>query len=104
MSCACSNLNLVTGGRVYRYRRRIEKTAMKFENLSDVKKAFRFLKKNREAAICIDNISLFWDSVQNYEHGTLTCRTYTPGTLNYKECIWSFEGCKQHFYAVYKNK
>ncbi len=70
--------------------------------LKDIKKAFHFLKSDYSVAIQIDNIVLFWDAVQNFEYGTLSAREYDSNG-NYKEFIWDYDGCKNNYYAIYKN-
>lgn len=67
----------------------------------DVKKAFRFLKKDYRNAIQIDNTILYWDTIKNYEYGTLFAREYSGS--NYNEFIWDYDGCKNNYYAIYKN-
>ena len=68
----------------------------------DVKKAFRFLKKDYKNAIQIDNTVLFWDNITNFEYGTLSAREY-DGANSYKEFIWDYDGCKNNYYTIYKN-
>lgn len=68
--------------------------------LQDLKKAFSFLKRERSVAIGIDDTILFWENGQNFEYGTLTAREYEG--MNYKEYIWSFDGCKKYFYDQLK--
>ena len=70
--------------------------------LKDIQKAFRFLKSDYNVAISINNTVLFWDSLQNFEYGTLTAREY-DNNHNYNEFIWSYDGCKNNYYAIYKN-
>lgn len=70
--------------------------------LKDIKKAFHFLKSDYNVAIQIDNTVLFWDAMQNFEHGTLSAREYDSNG-NYKEFIWDYDGCKSNYYAIYKN-
>ena len=67
----------------------------------DIKKAFRFLKKDYKNAIQIDNTVLYWDNMTNFEYGTLSAREYDGAS--YKEFIWDYDGCKKNYYAIYKN-
>lgn len=69
-------------------------------SLEDLKKAFRFLKKEYMNVIQIDNIVLYWDTMQNFEYGTLTAREYDGN--NWKEYSWDFEGCKKSYYEKKK--
>lgn len=72
---------------------------------SDIKKAFRFLKNERFAAIEIDNITLVWNSLQDFAHKSLTCREYDAVNPNsYEEYLWDFEGCKNHYYQMYREE
>lgn len=68
----------------------------------DIKKAFRFLKKDWKVALQIDNTILFWDTMINFEYGTLTAREYDDNG-NYNEFIWDYDGCKNNYYVIYKN-
>ena len=43
---------------------------------SDLQVALRRLKKDRDAAISIDNRSVFWDNCTDFTNGTLTVRTF----------------------------
>ena len=67
----------------------------------DVKKAFRFLKKYHNNAIQIGSTVLYWDSMTNFEYGTLSAREYDGASYN--EFIWDYDGCKKNYYAIYKN-
>lgn len=68
----------------------------------DVKKAFRFLKSDYKVTIVINNTVLYWSSLQNFEYGLLDAREYDDKG-NYKEFNWSYEGCKNNYYSIYKN-
>ena len=70
--------------------------------MMDIKKAFRFLKKDYKNAIQIDNTILYWDNITNFEYGTLSAREY-DGANSYKEFIWDYDGCKNNYYTIYKN-
>lgn len=72
----------------------------KNETLADIKKAFHFLKNNHDATIQINNSIFYWDSLQNFEYKTLTCREYKENS--YTEVIWDYEGCKNNYYTIYK--
>ena len=73
------------------------------ESLKDIKKAFLFLKNNYNAAIQIDNVVLFWDTMQGFEYKTLECREY-DNVGGYKSCSWDYDGCKNYYYNIYKEK
>ena len=70
--------------------------------LDDIKKAFRFLKRDHKNAIQINNTVLYWDNMTNFEYGTLSAREY-EGNNSYKEFIWDYDGCKNNYYAIYKD-
>ena len=74
------------------------------ENFSfeDIKKAFRFLKKDYKNAIQIENTVLVWDSITDFKYGTLSAREYDENR-NYKEFLWDYNGCKNNYYKIYKN-
>lgn len=42
----------------------------------DFLKAMRYMKKNYDTALEIDNIVCFWDSTQNFEYETVTVHAY----------------------------
>lgn len=69
---------------------------------NDIKKAFRFLKKDYKNAIQINNTILYWDSISNFEYGLLDAREYDDGR-NYKEFSWDYDGCKNNYYNIYKD-
>ena len=71
-------------------------------DFSDLKKAFARLKTDKSTAISIDNYILYWDTMQNFEHGLLSCREY-EAVNSYDNYEWSFEGCKKFFYDLIKN-
>ena len=71
------------------------------ETLADIKKAFHALKSSYSVAIQINNTVLFWDSMQNFEYGTLTAREYDDNH-SYNEFIWDYDGCKKNYYAIYR--
>ena len=73
----------------------------KDETLADVKKAFHALKSRYSVAIQINNTVLFWDSLQNFEYGTLTAREY-DSSHSYNEFIWDYDGCKNNYYNIYR--
>ena len=70
--------------------------------LKDIQKAFRFLKSDYSAAIQINSTVLFWDSLQNFEYGTLTAREY-DNNHSYNEFIWDYGGCKKNYYTIYRS-
>ena len=72
------------------------------ETLKDIQKAFRFLKSDHDVTIQINNTVLFWDTLQNFEYGTLTAREY-DNNGNYSEFIWDYDGCKNNDYWIDKN-
>jgi hypothetical protein len=71
-------------------------------DFNDLKKAFSALKKDRNFAIQIDNYCLIWDTIADFEHGSLTCYEYEAANSR-KEYLWSFESCKKHFYSMFKD-
>ena len=73
----------------------------KYETLKDIQKVFRFLKSDHDVTIQIISTVLFWDTMQNFEYGTLTAREY-DNNHSYKEFIWDYDGCKKNYYAIYR--
>ena len=67
----------------------------------DIKKVFRFLKQNYRHSIEIRNVVLYWDTMEDFEYGTLTARQYTDA-YNYDEFSWDYDGCKKSYYDMYK--
>ena len=72
-------------------------------NFSDLKKVFSYLKSHYDIGVVIDNYVLYWDSIQNFQYGTLSCKE-TDTINSYKEYIWDFDGCKKFFYSLIKNQ
>lgn len=72
---------------------------------SDIKKAFRFLKNERFAAIQVNNIIFTWNNVQDFKYKSLTCQEYDAvNPYTYKEYLWDFEGCKNYYYKRYREE
>ena len=69
---------------------------------SDIKKAFRFLKKDYNNAIQINKTVLYWNTITDFEYGVLSAREYSDGR-NYEEFIWDYDGCKDNYYKIYKD-
>ena len=72
----------------------------KYSELTNSVKLLQML--NNDVTIQINNTVLFWDTLQNFEYGTLTCREY-DNNGNYTEFIWDYNGCKNNYYWIYKN-
>ena len=72
-------------------------------NFSDLKKVFAYLKSNYSISVVIDQYVLYWDSMQDFQYKTLSCKE--SDTVNsYKEYIWDFDGCKKFFYSLIKTE
>ncbi len=59
------------GGREYTEDRKDNATA------EDVKKAFNYLKKDKDAAIEFHSIVVDWETTQNFDNGVVTVRDYS---------------------------
>lgn len=62
----------------------------------DFLKAMRHMKKNYDTAIEIDNIVCFWDSMQDFEHETVTVHAYDNANSR-KEYIQDFTCFKKEW-------
>ena len=72
-------------------------------NFSDLKKVFAYLKSNYNVGVVIDQYVLYWDSMQDFQYKTLSCKE-SDAVNSYKEYIWDFDGCKKFFYSLIKNQ
>lgn len=72
-------------------------------NFSDLKKVFSYLKTHYNIGVVIDKYILYWDTMQNFEYGLLSCKEYEASN-SYKEYEWDFDGCKKFFYSLIKNQ
>ena len=70
-------------------------------NFSDLKKVFAYLRTHYNIGVEIDKYVLFWDSMQNFEYGLLSCKE-SDAVNSYKEYEWDFDGCKKFFYDLLK--
>lgn len=71
-------------------------------DFNDLKKAFSALKKDHNFAVQIDNYCLIWNTITDFEHGSLTCYEYEAANSR-NEYLWSFESCKKYFYSMFKD-
>lgn len=67
---------------------------------SDLAKAFLFFSKNNDAAVQIDDMAVYWDSISDYEKKTVSVRIYSG--MNYTEGKMPFEELKKNFYKKFK--
>lgn len=44
--------------------------------VDDLKKAFRAMRKSHDFAVHVNNTSIVWDSLTDFENGIVTVRTY----------------------------
>jgi Ca2+-binding EF-hand superfamily protein len=65
---------------------------------SDLKKAFVFFGKNHNAAIGMENLILYWDSMTDYDNRIVSVRGYDHGS--YSEEKKSFDKVKKEIYAM----
>ena len=68
---------------------------------SDLQVALRRLKKDRDAAINIDNRSVLWDSCTDFTNGILTVRTFESYNAYDTDEI-SFEAFKKRIYKQFE--
>lgn len=83
------------GNRIY-----TEDTKTNFTK-SDLTKAFLFLSKNNDAAIQIDDMVIYWDSIADHDQKMVSVRIYNNGS--YTEGKFPFEEIKKNFYKKFKN-
>lgn len=83
------------GNRIY-----TEDTKTNFTK-SDLTKAFLFFSKNNDAAIQIDDMVIYWDSITDHDQKMVSVRIYNSGS--YTEGKFSFEEIKKNFYKKFKN-
>lgn len=72
-------------------------------NSADLKKVFAYLRTHYNIGVEIDKYVLYWDSMQNFEYGLLSCRE-SDAVNSYKEYEWDYDGCKKFFYRLIKNQ
>lgn len=73
------------------------------ENYSkeDVKKAFLFISKERNATIQKENIIYFWDSFTDFDNRIMTVRTFdTLNLRSYTDSKMAFDKAKKECYAT----
>lgn len=68
---------------------------------NDLIKSFMFLSKNNDAAIQIDDMVIYWDSIADYKKKMVSVRMYSG--MNYTEGKFPFEEIKKNFYKKFKN-
>lgn len=68
---------------------------------SDLAKAFLFLSKNHDAAIQIDDMVIYWDSIADHEQKMVSVRIYN--NRSYTEGKFSYEEIKKNFYKKFKD-
>lgn len=64
---------------------------------SDLQVALRRLKKDRNAAVSIDNKTIFWDNCTDFTNGILTVRTFESYNAYDTDKI-SYEAFKKRIY------
>lgn len=64
----------------------------------DLKKVFSFFNKTNDAAIQIDNIIIYWDSLTEYENKVVTVRNYDG--RNHTEEKKSYDKAKKECYKM----
>lgn len=68
---------------------------------NDLVKAFLFLSKNNDAAVQIDDMVIYWDSIADHEQKKVSVRMYSG--MNYTEGKTPFDVIKKNFYAKFRN-
>lgn len=64
----------------------------------DLKKVFAYFSKTQDATIQIDNLIIFWDSMEEYENRIVTARNFEG--INYTEAKKSYDKMKKECYAL----
>ena len=68
---------------------------------ADLAKAFLFISKNHDAAIQIDDMVIFWESIADHDQKMVSVRIYN--NRSYTEGKFPFEEVKKNFYKKFKN-
>ncbi len=68
---------------------------------ADLTKAFSFLSKNNDAAIEIDSMVIYWDSMSDFENKTVSVRMYSAG--GYTAGKTPFDVIKKNFYKKFRD-
>lgn len=68
---------------------------------TDMTKAFLFLSKNNDAAVQIDSMVIYWDSISDFEKKMVSVRIYDG--KNYTTGKTPFDVIKKNFYAKFRN-
>ena len=68
---------------------------------NDLVKAFLFLSKNHDAAIEIDSLVIYWDSMTDFENKTVSLRIYKDH--GYTAGKTPFDVIKKNCYAKFRN-
>ena len=68
---------------------------------TDMTKAFLFLSKNNDAAVQIDSMVIYWDSISDFEKKMVSVRIYDG--KNYTAGKTPFDVIKKNFYKKFKN-
>lgn len=76
----------------------IRKTKKRTTQEKTWKKVFSFFNKTNDAAIQIDNIIIYWDSLTEYENKVVTVRNYDG--RNYTEEKKSYDKAKKECYKM----
>lgn len=79
-----------------------EDTAL-FADLDHAKKAIAFIRKKYDAAVSAGEVSVFWDSIADYENDIITVRRYDScNYCSYDEQKKSYAAAKKEFLAMFK--
>ncbi len=67
----------------------------------DIKKAFMFLGKERNATVQKESLIYFWDSMTDFENRIMTVRTFdNVNCRSYSDRKMAFEKVKKECYAM----
>ena len=69
---------------------------------ADLTKAFGFFSKDHDVAIEIDNMTIFWDTIADFENRNVTVRMYDG--RSYTEGKMQFDDLKKNFYGKFKKE
>lgn len=68
-------------------------------NRNDIKKAFLFISRERNASIQKEDIIYFWDSFTDFENRIMTVRTFdSVNRRSYSDVKMSFDKVKKEVY------
>ncbi len=67
---------------------------------ADLTKSFLFFSKNHDVALEIDSMTIFWNTIADFENRNVTIRMYDG--RSYTEGKMPFDDLKKNFYGKFK--